>query len=93
MTLAELKAITRAGPAVIMVAKADMLALLEQLEGDKNMPEGWVLLEPIANKALHNITRTLATRHVYPTQAEAERAIAYYHAPAGTVAVRVEWEE
>lgn len=30
MTLAELTAITRAGPAVIMVAKADMLAMLEQ---------------------------------------------------------------
>ena len=30
MTLAELKAITRAGPAVVMVAKADMLALLEE---------------------------------------------------------------
>lgn len=30
MTLAELTAITRAGPAVIMVAKDDMLAMLEQ---------------------------------------------------------------
>ena len=30
MTQAELTAITRAGPAVIMVAKADMLAMLEQ---------------------------------------------------------------
>jgi hypothetical protein len=29
MTLAELTAITRAGPAVIMVAKDDMLAMLE----------------------------------------------------------------
>ena len=33
MTLAELTAITRAGPAVIMVAKADMLAMLEQRAG------------------------------------------------------------
>ena len=30
MTLDELIAITRAGPAVIMVAKEDMLAMLEQ---------------------------------------------------------------
>ena len=30
MTLDELTAITRAGPAVIMVAKADMLAMLER---------------------------------------------------------------
>ena len=30
MTLDELTAITRAGPAVIMVAKEDMLAMLEQ---------------------------------------------------------------
>ena len=30
MTLAELTAITRAGPAVIMVAKDDMLVMLEQ---------------------------------------------------------------
>jgi hypothetical protein len=30
MTQAELTAITRAGPAVIMVAKANMLAMLEQ---------------------------------------------------------------
>lgn len=29
MTLDEITAITRAGPAVIMVAKADMLAMLE----------------------------------------------------------------
>ena len=33
MTLDELTAITRAGPAVIMVAKADMLAMLEQRAG------------------------------------------------------------
>jgi len=32
MTLAELKAITGEGPAVILVAKEDMLALLERLE-------------------------------------------------------------
>ncbi|MFN7882997.1 MAG: hypothetical protein ACK5PF_08300 [bacterium] len=30
MTLAELTAITQAGPAVIMLAKDDMLAMLEQ---------------------------------------------------------------
>ena len=30
MTLAELTAITRAGPAVIMLAKDDMLVMLEQ---------------------------------------------------------------
>ena len=33
MTLAELTAITRAGPAVIMLSKADMLAMLEWRAG------------------------------------------------------------
>ena len=37
MTLAELTAITRAGPAVIMLAKDDMLAMLEQLK----LPHRW----------------------------------------------------